>query len=111
MCTTADYGEQYGECQDNTQTVSIVRTGDCNGPNVKEIKNQSCTVAYSVSTPFALFFAFVFIALTVGMIAIALRNKMLHDRYEMLVNASLSQGSEAVAASEGNWGSRDDEKL
>ncbi len=48
---------------------------------------------YLIIILFSLFLLFV---LTLGMIAITLRNKMLHDRYEMLVNASLSNGSDAV---------------
>ena len=108
VCTSENYMEQVGKCQDNKQTVSVVRIADCNGPEVKEIKSQKCSASYSVSTSLALLFLLVFVALALGIVIISIRNKRLHDRYEMLVNESTSQRNSGTEAS---WGSKDDEKL
>jgi hypothetical protein len=106
LCQDEDYVEHQGPCINQEQTVSLVRISNCSGPDVKDLQRQSCRRSYPVTLPIALICIGLFIFLVFALVIIAIRNRKLHEKYEMLVNESTTQ-----RASGGSWSEKDDEKL
>jgi len=103
VCTAADYTAQYGPCLNKKQTVTYVRSEQCNGAPVREIRTQDCVPAFNVSRPLIITGVMMFILMVVIVVVVGIRNKRLSDKYELLVNESSSQRDSGRADTEPRW--------
>jgi len=93
ICQDSDYTEQASVCKDGKQIIAHVKSTNCSGPDVWKQHSKDCHPTYPVTLPIAFLSLLVFIILVVGIVFISMRNKMLHDRYELLVNENATRAS------------------
>jgi len=96
-----DYIKQNSECKDDVQHVSFVKAARCNGPVVLKTETQGCSESYPVTLPFVLLGLGLLFILVCVIIVVGIRNQKLSERYEMLVNDSISQRGSGPARDSG----------
>jgi len=69
-------------------------------------QTQECSATIPVTLPIAMFSLIIFVILVIGIVFISMRNKMLHDRYELLVNEHTTKSD---VTTEATWGKAEDE--
>jgi len=109
MCESTDYIKTTETCKKGKQLQSLTRVNDCNGPAIMNSERVNCQQTYPISLQIVMASLSVFMILMIIIVVIAIRNKKLHEKYELLVNESSTQRASGGVSE--NWVSKDEEKI
>jgi len=84
VCTDADYKKTYGDCVGGTQTVVFTRMNICNGEQVIQLDNESCSISFNFPMGVVIASAIAFVALLAVAIFVFIKNRRISYQYNRL---------------------------